>query len=299
MSKAPSYRFILITILTIGLQEYAQSTNRNKAKNHQLKVGNLALPMSQQPSPLFSIGQNIVDQHDFLYQGTFSKLKGPQQNFVGMLNSLIYGIKDDLSILFGIPIAISFMEQCFRSSGIGDIIMQAEYAPYTDEKYTAIDQITVIGTLLVPTGSVAKKPNTGLGRASFFIGSTISRTAIKWYLFSSCGTLLRPAHHCTRFGYEFLYEAGVGYNLGNPGGNILLGLVECNGIRSHSPEIHQRRGIGGLIENGNVIFVGPGLFFSSHHAMLQLGIQFPITQRFADRSSEIDFRAAIAFTWKF
>jgi hypothetical protein len=313
------YRLIAVLItLSLGCMAreiYSRGTSESDHKGEQLKIGNLALPISQQPSPLFSIGQNIIEKGDLLLQSSFGQLKGPHQNLFGIIEEPIYGVSDNFSILLGVPAAPLLKQDMFKSSGISDIFVQAEYAYYNKEHYTSNDQATVLAALLFPTGSIKKKPPTGLGTASVFLGGTASHISIDWYVFISSGALFTPPNHKLSFGSQFLYEAGLGVNLGNPRGWIALGLVEFNGIYSHpgvsksasvpaaTPAAHHTgtvaKGIPLPSGKGNIIFLGPSIYLSSERAIIQAGIQFPIVQQFASKRSKTDYRIGISLSWKF
>ena len=80
----------------------------NKEKVEQVKIGNLALRGSQQPGPLLAFGQNIIDKHDlqaFVYPDW---LLGKQKNLAEVAPSVLYAIRDDLSIFIELPVAAHF-----------------------------------------------------------------------------------------------------------------------------------------------------------------------------------------------
>ena len=91
-----------------------------------IKEGNFSLPTSQQPGPLLGFGQNIVDKHDvqvFLFPDF---LVGPCKRFSELAPSVLYGIRDDLSLFVELPIAASFCLATQCSSGPEDLIAQLE-----------------------------------------------------------------------------------------------------------------------------------------------------------------------------
>ena len=55
--------------------------SRDQEKVDHIIEGNLALPTSQQPSPLFCFGQNIVDKGDVQIFGDVDYLKGKNLKF--------------------------------------------------------------------------------------------------------------------------------------------------------------------------------------------------------------------------
>lgn len=264
----------------------------------QVPIGNFALPSSRQPSPLFSFGQNIVDKNEFLLVETFDYSKGHHEQFFFLINSLLYGINDRISLLFNVPTFPHQKECTFHSKGIGDISAQLEGIVYLRESPYVIDSITLVGNIQIPTGSVEKKPITGVGTDSFFFGATASHTSPEWYLFTSQGFNIPLRHDKnTKVGNQFFYEFGIGLNLANPGGHsILLGLLELNGIKAFNST---KNIISTMVNPGNVIFFGPSLYLSTRHLVLQAGIQFPILQQLKSKIDRSSIRGSIQLTWHF
>src|ERR1700733_11682693 len=70
--------------------------------------GNLALPSSQQPSPIFCFGQNIIGKGKLQALAFTDSLLGKRRNFTEVTPSALYGISDALSVIVSIPIAAQF-----------------------------------------------------------------------------------------------------------------------------------------------------------------------------------------------
>ncbi len=261
----------------------------------QVPVGNFALPSSRQPSPLFSLGQNLVDKNEWLLVETFDYLKGPTQHSFILYNALLYGLSDRASLLFTVPSIPHQKQLQYTSRGIGDISAQVEYGLYINEKPTSIDAITILYNVQVPSGSVLKKPITGAGAPSFFLGTTASYTSIDWYLFTSYALNLPLSHNHKKVGNQFFYEFGIGLNFGNPGGGILLGLMEFNGIKTQKANDH----IVPSFPQGNIIFLGPSVYLATKNLVLQAGIQFPIMQQLLSKNDKGTLRCSIQLTWHF
>src|SRR5277367_1032047 len=98
-------RFFLLLML---LHKNIISKEGDPEKIDQLKIGNLALPGSQQPGPLLGFGQNIIEKYDFQGFVFPDLLMGHHKNFTEIAPSLLYGIRDDLSIFIELPFAAHF-----------------------------------------------------------------------------------------------------------------------------------------------------------------------------------------------
>lgn len=70
---------------------------------------------------------------------------------------------------------------------------------------------------------------------SFFLGATLSRTAIDWYYYTSFGTFLPLQHDGSQYGRNFLYQAGIGRNIPTSSKMIMAIMLEMNGaVNSHN-----------------------------------------------------------------
>lgn len=268
-----------------------------------IAIGNFALPTSQQPSPLFSFGQNIVDKGDRFAFTTFACVQGKKQLLIGATPSFLYGVSDTFSLLFNVPIGIHYQQENAVSRGLGDLSVDAEYAFYQKNSATWAAQATVVGGLWLPTGSSTTVPPVGSGTAGFFIGTTYSYMTIKWYCFSSYGASLPVCQRTSTVTPQFFYEAGIGMNLADTVDSIFLGLVEFNGIYTAGGRLQGGARIVGKLfaplVPGTVIFCGPSLFCSNERWVIQAGIQFPLLQSSQSTSVRVSRRSSFYIAYKF
>lgn len=94
----------------------------------QIRIGNLALPTSQQPGPLFSFGQNIIDARDAQIYGTVYDFDAQCASYITVVPSFLYGFTDSFSLFVTMPCAAQYKNQDSCSSGSGDGSVQFEYA---------------------------------------------------------------------------------------------------------------------------------------------------------------------------
>lgn len=260
------------------------------------KIGLLSLPASQQPGALYGFGGNIIDagevQLTFFADGYFGKKKTQTST----LASVLFGVTDTFSILFTAPYTPYNKDAQHHAQGLNDCSIQLEYAFYLKSNYKYVDQATLVGSLLFPTGSARKSPNTGFGAASIFIGATYYRSTIDWFLFTAPGALLTSSEHGTKFGDIFLYQFGFGQNIWSPPGWIYAWVVEIDGQYSR-----QNRIKGKIDKNsgGNSIFVTPSISISSKEMLLQFGVSLPITQNYFGKQHKFDYGFNGNFSWSF
>jgi hypothetical protein len=280
-----------------GGSEKTQTLTGNEEAEQTVKIGNLAFPVSQQPTPLISFGQNVLDKKQKQALLLTNKFKGKDQYFINIVPSIIYGFTDSLSLDITAPFAVRYRQDCAHSSGPQDLIVQLEYAFYTKAYPTFYDQATVVANVTIPTGSTRKTPSTGFGSNSFFIGGTYSRMEIDWFYFASSGALLTTSSHRTRIGDQFLYQFGLGRRICNTKEWLFDWMVEITGAYSAKDKI---RGVTDRNSGGNVIFLTPSLFISSSESLvIQFGMGFPIVQHLFGDQTKTDYLAALNLGWTF
>lgn len=239
-------------------------------------VGNFIVPSYQQPGPLISLGQTIVDKGVSQIVLFGSYLNGNGQNYTAFAPEFIHGITDQLTFLFSSPYAVDFQQKGAHSSGFQDLDFQLEYAFYSKSTKTYTDTATVIGAVSLPTGSGTTNPPTGYGAVSYLIGGTFNRTYADWLGFVSGGVQLPTNHNGTKFGNSFLYQGAIGKNISVIQSKwVFAWLVEVDGTYS------KRNQINNIVQHnsgGNTIYVTPSLTLSSKSMYWQLGIGVPVVQ---------------------
>jgi hypothetical protein len=264
----------------------------------QPHIGNFSLPSSQQPGTLYGFGQNIVEAGDLL-GGEITTITGGKRNnnFSSLMPYLLYGIRDDLVLLVGLPFALRFNQGCLSSSGFQDGTVQLEYIPYSYDTEESNFELSLVGSLFIPFGTNNKFPITGYGVPSFFVGITAHYLSIEWYWFISPGAFFTTSHHKNRAGNTFLYQAGFGKNIGYESDKwISMLMLELNGIC-----IEKNRHCNILDPNtgGNAIAVGPSFWFSTQRVIFQVGISPVVYQHWNGNQAKEIFIFNLNFAWKF
>lgn len=264
--------FLLPIFLSIAFCPFARG---NDEQGNESNKGNFALPLSQQPGPLVSFGENIIEKGQTQFFLFGRNLQGKHLCAREVMPGILYEMTDNSSIFLNAPIALSNKDKTNRSHGWEDLFVQLEDALYTKESSTSFDQATIVGNMSFPTGSSTKKPPTGAGAPTFFIGGTFNHMTPDWLVFTSHGITVPTPHNGTRFGDRFLYQFGFGRNIPSPKEWIYTGLVEFDGEYAWKDKI---RGIRDPNSGGNEIFITPSIWISSKKLIVQFGIGFPVVQ---------------------
>lgn len=268
-----------------------------------LSLGNFALPAALMPSPLFSVGQNIIDQGDVLTYVNPVILRGKNNKkfFYNEIYTLV-GITELSSLFILFPVPVINQENGLRTSGFGDIILQGEYAFYNKSDHHSVNQATAIATIYLPSGILEPvrsgfsqhAPFTGFGSPAFFVGGTWSRVTYDWYNFISGGGLFTTQHNGNKVGNSTLYQAGIGRNLKYYDDKILMGMVEFNGISFKKDTLM------GHIDpdsGGTTMYVGPSLYLSTPNTIFQMGFQIPFYQKLNGNQAKTSFVISVSFAW--
>jgi hypothetical protein len=247
--------------------------------------------------PLMSFGQNILPKDKMQLAVFVDYFQGSKQHFSDVTPSVLYGISDDFSLMLSAPIAVSYQQGDHHANGLEDASLQGEYAFYSKKTAEYSDQATVVAGLAVPSGSVNKKPPTGFGAMSYFLGLTVNRSYSDWFAFLSPGATLTTTHDRTRYGNEYLYQLGIGHNIANIKSEFLLaGLLEFNGKFSVKNSI---QGVKNQNSGGNVVFATPSLWLSSKQFIAQLGVGVPLSQHLFGDQIKTRCLLAANFSWTF
>ncbi|MFT4058149.1 MAG: hypothetical protein QM652_01220 [Legionella sp.] len=275
-------------------------------------IGNFSLPSSQQPGPFFSFGQNIIDKNQLVVSYNPSYLYSQTQRITEGVPSFLYGITDSASLLLTVPIALSYKNGTETMSGMGDLVIDLEYAFYSHENAKSSDQATIIFSPTFPTSNlngISKKLNpsnriSGFSRKNssssfnamtYFIGSTYSRTLVNWYGFIAPGLLFIDKYDSIQQGTQYYYNLGVGHNIKTVKNKyIFLGLVELNGQYSDKTKLASH-----IVPNtgGNIVYVTPSLWLSIPKMIFQVGISLPVTQFWYGNQSNISYYVGSIVTW--
>ena len=259
---------LISTLLTFSL--YAESE------------GNFSLPASQQPSGLFAFGTNVIDQGEtqlFLFADEFI---GKQKIVSDVIPSVLYGITDEFSILFNFPFSPEMRDGCEKSSGLEDFYCRLEYAIYNKNTKDYIDQVTLVGNITIPTGDITKRPPTGYGGKSIFIGTTFLRMCPEWFFFTGQGAILTSSKHRKRAGNQFLSQYGFGKSICSPEGWIYALMIEVDGQ-------FQQKNRHEIDTGGSTLFLTPSVWVSSETLMLQFGVSVPVYQNLFGHQRKIDY----------
>jgi len=258
------------------------------------KIGNFVLPTSQQPGPLVGFGENMLDKNEkqlFLFADDYV---GLNKHYIDLIPSLLYGITDNLSIFINAPYAASYKMGQQKSAGFEDAFAQLEYAFYNKSTSSFIDQATVVANVTVPSGSIQKTPQTGVGTPSFFLGTTFNRTYVNWFVFGSPGAVFTTAKNGTKFGNNYLYQFGFGRNIANFNGWMLAWMAEIDGTYA------QRNRVRGIIDpnsGGNIVYVTPSIWASTKKLLFQLGVGLPAAQNLYGKQTRETYLLVANIGW--
>lgn len=273
-----------------------------KPKIEQIKSGNFALLPSQQPGPLISFGQNMLDQHDLQFFCYSTDLIGDNSNLTSIIPEFLYGIRDNFSILFELPIASVFQVNDEVYQGLQDILVQLEYAVVDQVTYETTTQVTLVGNVTFPTGGKPSIHQQNFGSLSFhgvtfFAGTTISHMTTVWYPFVSVGAQITTTGQNTKLGNQILYQAGFGRNISSkPDKYIFNVLIEFDGTYK---EKNQNNRIIDQNSGGNQILLGPSCWFSTPHFTFQAGASWVVYQKLNGVQNKNSYCLAIDLGYKF
>ncbi|MFI5332872.1 MAG: hypothetical protein ACHQVS_02100 [Candidatus Babeliales bacterium] len=248
----------------------------------------------QQIGPLFCFGQNILPRNTVTVRAIPFYYKQTHHSFSYMSAQLLYGVTDQLVLLFDTPIIFN-NHGYGNTHRLGDVRIQAEYAYYKKRDASKSIEATVLGNCIIPrTFSTDRNPLTA-GETSFFFGTTASYLT-DWYAYASLGGRIVNPFKSTHFGNQVLYEWIIGHRLPDiPHVNTYL-LIESNGIYTQKDTIH---GSSDPNTGSNLIYCGPVLVVTSINWALLAGVQGVATQHRNGNQEPFNLRASLMLVYKF
>lgn len=264
-------------------------------KQQPPKVGNFALPGSQQPGQFLSFGANIVDKDQSQFSVMATHYQGASMHQATLAPGYLYGLTDQSSILVQLPMAVNYKAGTQHSSGVADALLQFESAFYNEQTSCYIDQATIVSGLFIPTGDLNKTPATGVGSMSLLVGGTLTRTYIDWLYFTALGAQLSTTENAIKPGNQFLYQFGLGKNIFNIGSEwILAWVVEFDGQYTQRNKVQNQKDFN---TGGNVVTLTPSFFISCKSFAFQTGIGIPVIQALHGEQSKNHYVFAAQFVF--
>lgn len=277
------------------------NTNYHNISETPLSIGNFL--NIRKPITNFGFGQNITYKDALIIYANIADQQGQCERVLTYSPEMLYGFTDYSSIYATIPIIMDLdLKDNASQSGIGDLLIQYEHAFFQCSDLHNFNQATIVLNMTFPTGVVTKtssairKPATGFGAVSFFIGFTASHLDKNWYAYISDGGIITTKKDCNKVGNTFFYQFGAGYNLGNPCDSTLDILLEFNGIftkpnlTNNQPDPNS---------GGNIIYLGPSLYLTYSTWVIEGGIQWPILQHMRGNQDPQRFRIQVIGSIKY
>ncbi len=287
---------------TLAKTESNTKKKKTEEKVEQIKIGNFALKASQQPGPLVSFGQNMVDKGDIQIFSFVDDFAGYGKKLITVVPTMLYGFQSNFSLYIQVPVVAKYKEKNLTFHGLQDILMQLEYAFYDHITETTTNQISIVVNATLPTGdssfqSFHPRSYSNYGSPTFFIGFTADHFSPTWYPFISAGIRIPTKNENLTLGKQILYQCGLSHNItALADAYILNWMIEFDGT------YRQKNNITGVTDpdsGGNQILLGPSLWFSTPDFSLQAGISGVIYQHFYGTQNKSTYFLSVEVGYKF
>jgi hypothetical protein len=216
--------------------------------------------------------------------------------------ALLYGITEDVNIALALPLVQRRSVQGLApgvgqvdrdATGVGDAIVRAKWRFFHTFSGTTQYHAAVIGGVKVPLGNQSSDPPLGSGSIDFLAGATISRDALRSYLWTSALLRVNGEAFGIKRGKEYRYDAAVGLRPWIPTytGLDLLLLVELNGVTA------DRLVLGGVEQaqtGGTILALSPGFWLTRRNWALKGGLKLPVLQDLRGDQPELDYTVVLA-----
>ncbi len=266
-------------------------------------VGDILEAQMGGPNPLFSIGHNVQKKHHGMLRSTsFYEERDQSQSLFVSYNGIFYGITDNFTMYARLPCVRERKTSNLKSTGIGNLQIQGEWAFYNERVDDSFNQVTVLAAIRLPTSTVEFPGLDTFKATNFLFGLTTSNWSEKWHLYSDCGYLVFTTHQHFKLGNAFVYNLGLGRIIGSrplkDDGILYFELIaDMNGLYEQ-PSILDKKDV--FKTGGHVLFVGPTFRFSVPSFVLLGGLQYPISQRIKNPLfTKTNYKMGISLSWLF
>lgn len=290
-------RVFLLSVLVFPCPDPVQAHGEEQALA-PLTTGLFSLSSSQQTGPLISFGQNIIDKGVAQLSLLPDMSEGSNSSSLEIAPSGVYGLQDDLALMFSVPLSLSDKEGDVRRSGIEFFSLTGEYAPYARQTGTYAEQMTLVLSGTLPHDlEIERRLPPALASSSFFVGTTFNRMYEGWWAFTSNGINATIYNQGNKTGNSLLYQAGMGRNIASASSSyIFASLLEITG--TYTGKTRQ----GNVLipdSGGNTVYVTPSLWYSTPKFIAQLGISFPLVQHLFGDQKPTHYVLSGNFGWTF
>ncbi len=262
-------------------------------------------PPALRHNPVFGLGPQTIWRGGFGVEigGELTRRKGAlEEEDLALHAKLLYGITQDLNITLAVPLIQRRSEQGLvpgigqvdrDATGVGDAIVRAKWRFFHRFSGSMQYHAAIIGGIKVPLANQSTDPPLGSGSTDFLAGATISRDALRSYLWTSALVRANGEAFGRKRGNEYRYDAAVGLRPWIPkytGVDLLL-LVELNGVTAGR---HVVDGVEQAQTGGTALAVSPGFWLTHRNWALKGGLKLPFVQNLRGNQPELDYTVVLS-----
>ncbi len=257
-------------------------------------------------NPVFGLGPQTIWQGGFgvELEGELTRRRGQlAQERLALHAELTYGITEDLSLAFAVPVVQRTSEtgiapgggQIDRdATGVGDAVVRAKWRFFHRFSGSTQYHAALIGGVRLPVASSGSVPVLGSGATDYIAGATISRDGLRYYLWTSALVKANGEAFSKRRGNEYRYDAAMGLRPWIPtytGVDPLL-LLEFNGVTADRSVVDGSAMAG---TGGTILALSPGFWLTRRNLALKGGVKIPFYQALGAEESELRYTIVFAF----
>jgi hypothetical protein len=294
-----------VTAVALGLVSGQAVAIGQTLPGRTLPGTNGGRPTELHHNPVFGLGPQTIWRGGFgvEVQGEVTRRKGALDEEDRALHaSLLYGITEDLNVTLALPLVqrrsqeglVPGIGQVDRdATGVGDVVLRAKWRFFHRFSGPTQYHAAIIGGVKVPLGDSSSDPPLSSGSSDFLAGATVSRDALRSYLWTSALVRVNGEAFGRKLGNQYRYDAAVGLRPWIPtftGVDLLL-LVELNGVTADTNVLN---GVEQPQTGGTVLAVSPGFWLTYINWALKAGLKLPVFRDLRGSQPELDYTLVLA-----
>src|SRR5581483_6530777 len=151
-------------------------------------------------TPLFSFGHSILPKQEFaIAQASVFVKQKPHNQFLNFTN-FYYGITDNATFIFSLPIISQCPLTSGKKTGLGNLDIHLNYVLFKDRTEDHRYRIIASGGIGPPTSTGKKITLYSLHTTTYFLGIVCDALTMQWYSYADFAALITTERDTQKIG---------------------------------------------------------------------------------------------------
>lgn len=209
-----------------------------------------------------------------------------------------YGITENWLVAAELPYKY-IKEDGADSDGLGNIALETKYRFWKRDALGEQESVSGFAKAIFDTANDSPDPGLSSGANDFLVGLAYGQESLIWQRWASVRYRFNGDNDAgLERGNKLFADAALGWRSAPPEyyEPDVLWVLELNGEYTERSE---QSGLSLANSGGTELFISPGMFWTYRAVTLKGGVQLPFYSNLNGNQDQSDYRAKIAFEWRF